>query len=205
MRFLCVVLLLLFTLPSRSEALLSAVQIYSQDELLSLIAENKHLQRVRDDDCQLVEDIKARSSKMKVPAYQFLYGDMLLYGVCVNKNAKLGMHFIHLAAQQGLPEALEQLGRYHAQGKFVRVNKKQAVYYFYRAASVGHLKAQMQLIDMYLQGYGGPSDYYYAYHWLHNALIADSKEQRRASKLLAQLAQKMPDTVVEKAKQPLER
>lgn len=205
MRIFCLLSLLLLVLPARSESLLSAVQIYSQDELLELIAENKHLKRVRDDECQLVEDIKARSTKMKVPAYQFLYGDMLLYGVCVKKDARLGMHFVHRAAEQGLPEALEQLGRYYAQGKFIRANKKEAVYYFYRAASVGHLNAQMQLIDLYLEGYGGPSDYYYAYHWLHNALIADSKEQKKATQLLAKLAKKMPDALVEKAKQPLER
>lgn len=205
MRYFFFLLILLLALPARSEALLSAVQIYSQDELLTLIAQNKHLKRVRDDDCQLVEDIKARSSKMKVPAYQFLYGDMLLYGVCVKKDAKLGMHYIHKAAEQGLPEALEQLGRYNAQGKFIRANKKQAVYYFYRAASMGHLQAQMQLIELYLKGYGSSSDYYYAYHWLHNSPIGDSKEQKKATQLLAKLAKKMPASVVEKAKQPLER
>lgn len=205
MRLLLAVLVSLLFLPTQAKPLLGAVQIYSQDELIDLINENKHLKRVRDDECQLVADIEARASKMKVPAYQFLYGDMLLYGVCFPKNGKLGMFYIKQSAKQGLPAALEQLGRYYAQGKFIRPNQEQAVYYFYRAASVGHLKAQMQLVDMYLQGYGGPSDYYYAYHWLHNAVIVDRQQQREATQLLARLADKMPAAMVKKAQQPLER
>ncbi|MCM2678472.1 tetratricopeptide repeat protein [Echinimonas agarilytica] len=184
---------------------LTAVQIYSQDELLNLIGKNKHLQRVKADDCQLVEDIKARSEKMKVPAYQFLYGDMLLYGVCVDKNVNLGMDFIHQSANQGLPDALEQLGRYYNEGRFVRKDKNRATEYFYAASSVGHLRAQMQLIELYNAGYGAPHDYYYAYHWLHNAIIEQGKDQQKAEQLLAQLSKKMPETVVTQAKQPLER
>lgn len=205
MRIVLFISLLALLFPLRAEPLQGAVQLYSQDELIDLINENKHLDRILKDDCQLVADIHARASKMNVPAYQFLYADMLLFGVCIKKDAKLGMHYLNEAAEQGLPAALEQLGRYHTQGKFVRPNKKRAVNYFYRAASVGHIKAQMQLIELYLQGYGGASDYYYAYHWLHNAFIAEEDDQQQASRLLARLAKKMPDALVEKAKQPLER
>ena len=205
MRALIVILTALSFGSLQAEPLLGAVQIYSQDELINLINQNKHLKRVRDDECQLVADIEARASKMKVPAYQFLYGDMLLYGVCVPTNGKLGMYYIEQSAEQGLPAGLEQLGRYYAQGRFVRPNKALAVHYFYRAASVGHLVAQIQLVDLYLQGYGTPSDYYYAYHWLHNAVITDKQQQQEVTGLLARLARKMPEAVVNKAKQPLER
>ncbi|MBW8191687.1 flagellar protein MotX [Neiella marina] len=190
---------------AKAESILSAVQIYSQDELLELINKNEHLKRVRDDDCQLVEDIKARAEKMKVPAYQFLYGDMLLYGVCIERDAQLGMLYIERSAAQGLPDALEQLGRYHAQGKFVRANKVRAVEYLYTASSTGHIKAQMQLVELYLEGYGDPSSYYDVYHWLHNAIIGDRKDQKRAGELLLLLAQKMPAELVKQAQRPLER
>lgn len=37
------------------------VPIYTEAELIKLIEQNKHLQRVRADNCQLVEDIVARA------------------------------------------------------------------------------------------------------------------------------------------------
>ena len=38
------------------------------------------------DECQLVQDIEARAVKVAMPSYQFLWGDMLAYGVCVKKD-----------------------------------------------------------------------------------------------------------------------
>lgn len=65
---------------------LKVVQLYTQDELLNLIKDNKHLERVVADDCQLIQDIQARADKLRIPAYQFLWGDMLAWGVCVEKK-----------------------------------------------------------------------------------------------------------------------
>ncbi|MBU2279446.1 MAG: flagellar protein MotX, partial [Gammaproteobacteria bacterium] len=48
---------------------LQVVQLYTQDELLALIRQNAHLQRVKADDCQLVKDIEARADIMKLPSY----------------------------------------------------------------------------------------------------------------------------------------
>lgn len=197
---LSLLLSLLISYPSSAAEELSVVQIYSQDELLSLIRNNQHLKRVRDDHCQLVDDIRARATKVKVPAYQFLYGDMLLYGVCVGKDAELGMSYIEASAKQGLREALEQLGRYYVQGKFVQPDKVRAVPYLREAASLGHIQAQMELIELYLQGYGQPEQYEQAYRWLHQAVIADTKQYQRAKKLLAALARRMPQHAVERAK-----
>ncbi len=70
---------------------LQVVQLYTQDELLALIRQNLHLKRVKDDDCQLVKDIEARADIMKLPSYQFLFGDMLAYGVCVPLNVESGL------------------------------------------------------------------------------------------------------------------
>lgn len=91
---------------------LEAVQLYTQDELLALIRTNSHLRRVQDDDCQLVRDIEARADIMKLPAYQFLWGDMLAYAVCVPRDIERGWQLMQDAAAQGLPEGLEQVGRY---------------------------------------------------------------------------------------------
>ena len=89
-RLIITMLLVLTSVFSTSAAELTAVQIYSDNVLLDLIKENKHLSQVVIDDCQLVQDIEARAVKSKMPSYQFLWGDMLAYGACVKKNVPLG-------------------------------------------------------------------------------------------------------------------
>ena len=115
MRILPVIVIVLTTvigLPLFAKNM-QAVQIYSDNLLLDLIKENKHLDRVVLDDCQLVQDIEARASKVNMPSYQFLWGDMLAYGICVKKDIPLGLHYMHLAADQGLPEGLEPVSYTH--------------------------------------------------------------------------------------------
>ena len=184
-------------------AQLEAVQIYTQDQLLSWIKQNQHLARVKADDCQLLQDIEARATVLKVPAYQFLYGDMLAYAVCVDKNVERGMYFMRLAADQGLPEGLEQLGRYYHIGHFVQADINQAIVYLREAASMGNLKAKIRLVNIFLEGEGSPYDYEDAYRWLHHAIIADKKVHKEAARLLSQLAKLMPAKVVARAKKPV--
>lgn len=179
------------------------VALYSQQELLALIAKNTHLQRIKADDCQLVEDIKARAEIVKLPSYQFLYGDMLAYGVCVERDAKHGIYMMEQSAQQGLIEAIEQLGRYYHIGRFFQQDNQRALRYLSEAASLGNLKAQLRLVTMLTDGEGSPVDYEDAYHWLHNSIISDPMKRRQAAILLAKLADSMPQRVVERAKRPL--
>ena len=122
-----------------------AVQLYSQDELNKLVEKNQHLQRVQADDCQLVEEIEAHALKVKEPSYTFLWGDMLAWGVCVERDAKLGMHYIHLSAKQGLLAAIEQLGRYYEKGILVQTDKKRAIVYYREAAPAGISQCSAQL------------------------------------------------------------
>jgi len=86
---------------SQDEIDLHIIDVYSQDDLNSVIPKNKHLQRVKADKCQLVEDIQAHAVKIKEPAYLYLWGYMLAWGVCVDRNPDLGMRYIHQAAKQG--------------------------------------------------------------------------------------------------------
>ena len=177
------------------------IQLYTQDELNVLIKNNQHLQRVKADDCQLVDDIKAHALKVKEPSYTFLWGDMLAWGVCVDRDAKLGMHYIQEAAQQGLLAALEQLGRYYNKGILVFEDKNKALTYFREAALQGNLKAQISYISLLNQGYGSPHDYEDAYRVLYNNVIQDKKTKLRAKKLLVQLSKNMPGYVIERAQQ----
>lgn len=194
-------LLLVATAPLSSSAKsIQAVQIYTDNQLLELIRENRHLGQVVIDECQLVQDIEARAVKSKMPSYQFLWGDMLAYGVCTKKNVSLGLHYMHEAANQGLPEALEQIGRYHHIGKFMQVDNDKAIRYLKEAATLKNLKAQIRLGEMYQQGLGSPLDYPELYSQLHHAVTDDKKTHKKIAMLLASLADKLPDHVVAKAK-----
>lgn len=185
--------------PANDE-ILQAVQIYTQDELLDLIKNNKHLQRVKDDRCQLNRDIVDRAVKLKIPAYQFLYGDMLAWGVCFERNAELGIFYIRKSSEQGLIPAIEQLGRYYQVGRFVQKDQEKAYLLIYRAASLGNLSAQLNLVQMNLDDIGSPYDFENSYRWLHHAIIADKKQHAEAADLLAKLAQRMSPKLVKKAK-----
>lgn len=179
---------------------LTAVQVYTDDQLLNLIKVNKHLSQVVLDDCQLVQDIEARAIKSEMPSYQFLWGDMLAYGVCVKKDVELGVHYMRLAADQGLAEGLEQMGRYYHIGKFMQVDIEQAIIFLKAAASMNNLAAQMRLASIYQQGYGSPLDYPELYSQLHHAMTDDKVIHKKISQLKKQLAMKMPTKVVNAAK-----
>lgn len=195
-----VAILLTFTqVMSVSAAELTAVQIYSDNVLLDLIKENKHLSQVVIDDCQLVQDIEARAVKSQMPSYQFLWGDMLAYGVCVKKDVPLGLHYMQASADQGLAEALEQLGRYYHLGKFVQVDINQAITFLKESAALNNLKAQLRLADLYLAGYGSPLDFPQLYSQLHQSVTDDKKQHKVIAQHLAKLAKKMPERVVNAA------
>lgn len=179
---------------------LEAVQIYSDNNLLELIRENKHLSQVVLDECQLVDDIKARATKSEIPSYQFLWGDMLAYGVCVKKDIELGLYYMQQSADQGLPEALEQIGRYYHIGKFMQPDLRKAILYLKEAAILNNLKAQIRLAEIYNNGEGSPLDYPELYSLLHHSLTDDKKTHQKITILLAKLAEKLPERVVEAAK-----
>ena len=187
-------------MPSVNGQNLIAVQIYTDNQLLNLIKENKHLSQVVLDECQLVQDIEARAIKAKMPSYQYLWGDMLAYGVCVKKNIELGLYYMRLAADQGLVEGLEQMGRYYHVGKFMQVDIDQAILFLKAAASMNNLAAQMRLATIYQQGHGSPLDYPELYSQLHHAISDDKATHKKISLLKSQLAMKMPAHVVNSAK-----
>ncbi|MCW8108026.1 sel1 repeat family protein [Alteromonas ponticola] len=203
--YLSILTLFSLALPNAVSAQdIKAVQLYTQDELLKMIAENSHLTRVVEDRCQLVQDIEARAEVLKVPAYQFLWGDMLAWGVCIDADPKRGIDFMAAAAKQGLPEALEQLGRYYAKGTLVQEDKSRAVVYLREAAALGNLKAQIQLAELFIDGHGSPYDYEEAYHWLYNAVTDDKKVHVRIASYLQALEKLMHPKAIRAARRPLD-
>ncbi|NNG44070.1 sel1 repeat family protein [Pseudoalteromonas sp. NEC-BIFX-2020_002] len=194
---------LLLASHTQAQEQLAAVPLYTETELLALINKNTHLARVKADDCQLVQDIEARANKMALPSYQFLYGDMLAYAVCVDRNVELGVYYMRQAAGQGLAAALEQLGRYYDIGRLVQKDKAMAVTYLREASAQGNLKAQLRLVKLFNDGFGSPRDYEDAYRWLFHAMVADKATHQKIETALAQLAKKMPDSVIARARLPM--
>ena len=182
-----------------------AVQLYSDAELVEMFATNAHLKRVRDTDrCQLAQDIEAQAELERRPTYQFLYGDMMAWGVCYDRDPELGLLYMEKAAQHGLLEALEQLGRYYHEGVLVQKDIDRAILYLREAALLGNLPAQRRFAEILLADKGSPYDYEKAYHWLHNAITANQGTYQDIEQKLAKLAERMPPSVVEKAKRPLD-
>ena len=176
------------------------VPIYTEAELINLIENNQHLERVKADKCQLVEDIVARATRISLPSYEFLYGDMLAWGVCVPQDVELGLYYMENAAHQGLPAALEQLGRYYSRGTLVQQDKERAIPYLREAASMGNLSASIHLAELLLRDYGSPLDYEDAYRWLYNSVTADQRQHKRITVLRSGLEQRMPDNIIARAK-----
>lgn len=181
----------------------AAVPLYTESELIALINENTHLARVKADNCQLVQDIEARANKMALPSYQFLYGDMLAYKVCVDRDVALGVYYMKKAAEQGLAAALEQLGRYYDVGQLVQQDKTMAITYLREASAQGNLKAQLRLVGLFNRGYGSPRDFEDAYRWLFNTMVADKATHKKIERALTKLAEKMPASVVTRARLPM--
>ncbi|MDD1795864.1 sel1 repeat family protein [Enterovibrio makurazakiensis] len=177
-----------------------ALPVYEEAQLIRLFETNSHLKKVKADECQLLQDIEARAIRVELPSYQFLYGDMLAWGVCVDRDVEQGVFYMQLAAQQGLPAALEQLGRYYSLGTLVQQDRERAIPYLREAASLGNMRARLQLAELLVADYGSPLDYEDAYRWLYHTITADKSTHRKVAMLRQALEDKMPRNVIARAK-----
>ncbi len=188
---------LLLALPVKAE--LRAIDTYSVKQLSELIKNNRYLQRVVQDDCQLVQDIEAKAEVLKEPLYQFLWGEMLNTGTCVKADKKRGMTLVRDSAGQGSAEAMYRLARYYDEGDLVIENKDTAIKYALPAAAGESVPAQIMLVRLFVDGYGSPFDYEMSYRLLYHNTFDDKVTKIKAEKLLRRLAEKMPESVVERA------
>ncbi|OOF13137.1 flagellar protein MotX [Salinivibrio proteolyticus] len=200
MKFRTLVFSLLLSTAAAKADVGPAVPVYEESELIALFETNSHLERVRQDECQLIQDIEARATRVGSPAYEFLYGDMLAWGVCVDQDAELGVYYMKLAAQQGLPAALEQLGRYYANGTLVQQDQRRAIPYLREAASLGDTRARILLAELLVDDVGSPLDYEDAYRWLYQTITADTQTRNRIAQLRAALEARMPQNIIARAK-----
>lgn len=198
LRYVLITILSLSALPSFATT--KAVDVYTQEQLVDLIRTKRYLTQVKGDDCQIVQDIEARAEVLKQPLYQYLWAEMLNYGICVKANPPRGISMLKTSAEQGSAEAMVRMAEYYHDGKFVIEDKQRAVQYALPAAATGDLPARMMLVRLFGEGYGSPRDYEVGFHWLYNEVFSDETTQAEAINLLKVLEAKMPPSAVARAK-----
>ncbi|MEZ9819696.1 tetratricopeptide repeat protein [Shewanella sp. 10N.286.45.A1] len=199
LRYVLIIVLSIISLPSMAAP--KAVDVYTQEQLVDLIRSKRYLTQVKGDDCQIVEDIEARAEVLKQPLYQYLWAEMLNYGICVKANPPRGISMLKTSARQGSAEAMVRMAEYYHDGKFVMEDKERAVQYVLPAAATGDLPARIMLVRLFGEGYGSPRDYETGFHWLYNEVFSDETVQAEANNLLKVLEVKMPPSSVARAKQ----
>tara|TARA_B100001094_G_scaffold229999_1_gene224620 strand:+ start:14686 stop:15417 length:732 start_codon:yes stop_codon:yes gene_type:complete len=173
-----------------------AIDVYTESELLNYIRREWHLNAIRRDECQIVDDIRANAEVLKLPTFQFLWGEMLIYGVCIRKNISYGVHWLRSAVRQGLPEAMLKLARYYQHSDFVIPNYDKSVRLAYLAAQAGSTPSRIFLVELFLAGHGHAADHAKAYDWLYHTSFHSSKMKRKSEELLSLFAQMLPPSVV---------
>lgn len=174
------------------------VEVYTESELLSLIRNNTHLSRIKKDQCQIVDDIKANAEVLLQPTFQFLWGEMLLNGVCVHRNIEYGMVWLRHSIRQGLPEAMLKMAHYYRNSRFVIPNYEKSVRLALASARSGNVDARILLVELYLAGHGYPGDYLSAYNMLYHSGFKTAKQNGQARKLLEQFANLLPPSQIYK-------
>lgn len=171
---------------------LEPVPIYKESELIKWEEAEEHLKRVVQDECQLVEDIIARATRIDLPSYQFLYGEMLTTGTCIDQNINDGVYYITEAAKQGLPHALYRLGQLYSQPKYLQKNNQRAIAMLEEASFLGYLPASILWAELLLQNKGSPIDYPKVYRHLKLS-ISTGDEHKKVQFLMSELRNRMPE------------
>lgn len=177
------------------------VHVYTMEEINSWVEAGNHLKMLTDVyECQFVDDIKQRAIKGVASAYEFLYGEMLIGSVCVNKDVSSGIYYIEQAAKKGYPGAMRKMSFFYEIGRYVQKDTTRAKYLMHEAAVMGYIPAQIDWVEMLLRGIGTPADYEEAYSLLHNSVVSTPMQFEKTKRCLAQLSTKMPPYIVERAK-----
>lgn len=168
------------------------VPIYTENELIRWQEAGTHLEQVIKDDCQLVEDIVARATRIDLPTYQFLYGEMLLTGTCIHQNVNDGVYYVTKSAEQGLPVALYQLGLMYSEPKYLQKNDQRAIAMLEEASTMGFTPASILWAELLLKQRGSPIDYPIVYQHLMKTSSTGSTHLK-IEKLLSQIRRHMPE------------
>jgi hypothetical protein len=107
------------------------------------------------------------------------------------------------AALRGYAPAMYRLGRFHTDGIGVEMDIAAAQSWFFKAARLGHVRAQLALAEV-LASHGTPGALEDAMVWLQRASAVDEalslEEEARASSLSQMVEGKLPVWALERAK-----
>ncbi len=172
-------------------------EVYTTEQLNRIIEDQMLFSVVRDHDrCQFTPDIEDRARLVKIPAFMFAWGDMLVSGVCVTKDQDLGLTYMKRAAECAYAPALERLAFYYERGYFVPKNRQLSERYMHTSAVLGSKTGRLGWADMLVRGFGTPSMYEEAYSWLYHSNYADEYSRLKQKYLEKELQKRMPPNVV---------
>ena len=97
--------------------------------------------------------VNGTKSQRSDAAYQLYW--IIRDGEGVSADKKLVMKYLRIAAENGLAEAMYQMGWHYGTGTFVRKNIAKSIAWYRKAADKGDVWAQVALGKMYLDGERG--------------------------------------------------
>ncbi|MCR5537535.1 MAG: flagellar protein MotX [Succinivibrio sp.] len=177
------------------------VDMYTNEQM-DYMLENQQLRAVveKQDQCQFVPDIEDRARLVNIPVFQFAWGEMLVTGVCVKKDAKLGVDYIKKAAENSYAPAMERMSFYYEKGFFVQKDLIKSERYMHTAAALGSISGRLGWADMLVRGYGSPQLYEEAFSWLYHSEFKDPYSLNKKNFLQAELEKRMPPNVIARNK-----
>lgn len=179
----------------------TAVNVYTVDELNTYIETGVYYQVIRDrDKCQFTPDIEDRARIVGMPAFEFVWGDMLISGTCVKQDIELGLDYLRKAVDHAYAPAMIKLSDYYERGTFVPQNKDRAITLMRAAAAMGSRSARLQWADMLVRGLGAPAYYEEAYSWLYHSMYFNEYDKIKSEYLQKQMLKMMPANVIARAK-----
>lgn len=110
------------------------------------------------------------------PGAQFLMGQMLFFGLGMERDDARAAQWYGMAAQAGNTEALYRLGYLHATGQGVGYSAASAERFWIAAAAKGHRGAIVALADFYHEGLYRKEDETLARRWLNRAAMTGDIE-----------------------------
>lgn len=176
------------------------INVYTVDELNTYVENNIHFKIIRDrDKCQFTPDIEDRARIVGMPAFEYVWADMLISGVCVKKDVELGLDYLAKAVEHAYPPAMIRMSDYYERGHLLPRDRKQAVSLMRAAASLGSRTARLAWADMLVRGLGAPAYYEEAYSWLYHSIYFNDYEKIKSDYLQDQMRKMMPANVIARA------
>jgi len=171
-------------------------EVYTNEQLNRMVEDHRLFEIVRDHDrCQFTPDIEDRARLVKIPVFQFAWGDMLVNGVCVTRDPDLGLSYMKKAAENAYGPPLERLAFYYEQGYLVSRDKALSERYMHTSAILGSKTGRLGWADMLVRGYGSPAMYEEAYSWLYHTRYDDDYSKLKQQYLKEELQKRLPPNV----------